>query len=235
MVDARDPQSYHCPWIVEEMKSRNLPRLSAMAKVDLVPRISAKNWVASLDPGLWTVGVDLTKPESAKEIVCKLIKNYGEGAKKMVCIGAPGTGKTTLCKIIGAPLIDTEGWLWPKDNVSLALTGNFVYRAGTQALALDFIKRIENGGYDLLGLSPEMILEAYAKKNNISYESAGEHLVSKLKKGELKWCAFSPVPKDDSFLWKRQWRILLESCSHITDGYIRITPGTGVEKGPEII
>lgn len=43
MVDARDPLSYHCPWIVEELKARNLPRLSAMVKVDLVPRVSAKN------------------------------------------------------------------------------------------------------------------------------------------------------------------------------------------------
>ncbi|OHT15171.1 hypothetical protein TRFO_14345 [Tritrichomonas foetus] len=235
MVDARDPQAFHCPWIVEEMKARKLPRLSAMVKVDLVPRVSAKNWVASLDPGLWTVGADLTKPEAAGAIVKKLIRDYGEGAKRMVCIGAPGTGKTTLCKIVGAPLIDTPGWLWPKNNISLALTGAYPWRGTNQSLALAFLSRVENGGFATLGITPELMLEAYAKKNGVAYEEAGNHLVARLRSYDLKWCAFSPIPKDDSFLWKRQWRVLLESCHHITEGWIRITPGEGVEKDEEIL
>lgn len=235
MVDARDPESFHCPWIVEECKRRGLPRLSAMVKVDLVPRVSAKNWVASLDPGLWTVGADLTKPEAAGAIVKKLIRDYGEGAKRMICIGAPGTGKTTLCKIVGEPLIDTPGWLWPKNNTSLALSGAYPWRGTTQELALAFLSRIEDGGFATLGITPELMLEAYAKKVGVEYEDAGKHLVERLRSGDLKWCAFAPIPKDDSFLWKRQWRILLESCHHITEGWIRIRSGTGVEIDQESI
>lgn len=218
MVDARDPQAFHCKWIVDEMRARGLPRLSAMAKVDLVPRLSAKNWVASLDPGLWTVGVDLTRPESAAAIVRKLIRDYGCGAQRIACIGAPGTGKTTLCGIVGAPLFDTEGWHWAADSVSIALAGGFAYRAGAQALALAFLSRVEDGGLRALGLTAE---------------AAGEHLVGRLRRGELRWYVPAPVPRDDSFLWKRQWRILLDSCSHIADGYIRLTPGAGAERGPE--
>lgn len=229
VVDARDPESFHCPWIVEMMKKQNKPRLSAMVKVDLVPRICAKNWVASLDPGLWTVGADLTKPENAKTIVNKLIKGYGEGAKKMICIGAPGVGKTTLCNLIGAPLIDTPGYLWPKNNTSLSLAGNLPWHGSDRDLALAFLSRIEDGGFALLGITPEMMLEQYAIKNGIPKEEAGTHLVKRLKNFEIKWCAFPPVPKDDSFLWKIQWKVLLESCHHITEGWVRIKSGSGVE------
>ena len=147
----------------------------------------------------------------------------------MICIGAPGVGKTTLCNIIGSPLVDTPGYLWPKNNSSLSLAGTLPYRGTDRELALSFLSRIEDGGFCLLGITPEMMLEQYAQKNGISNEEAGTHLVNRLRSFELKWCAFSPTPKDDSFLWKRQWRILLESCHHITEGWIRIRPGTGLE------
>ena len=234
VVDARDPPSFYCPWIIEEMKQRKLPRLSAVVKLDLIPRISANNWIASLDPGLWTVGADLTKPESAAAIVRKLIRDYGEGAKHIACIGAPGVGKTTLCKIIGEPLFDTPGWNWADNNVSLALCGSFKWRGSDEELALAFFARIEDGGYQVLGLTPQIMLKSYAEKEGLQYNEAASQLISKLRSGELKWCVFGPRPLDDSFLWKRQRRILLDSCHHQTEGYIHLKAGEGVKISPEL-
>ncbi len=140
VIDARIPYSSKITDIDNYIK--NKPRILIFSKMDLCDSVETKKWMKYYeDQGYTVIGVDLTKPNSVKQIIDKTmelleqdnIKREQKGLKirkaRVLVVGIPNAGKSTLInRLVGKKAVVvgnkpgvTKNLDWIRINDSLEL------------------------------------------------------------------------------------------------------------------
>ena len=140
VIDARIPYSSKITDIDNYIK--NKPRILIFSKMDLCDSVETKKWMKYYeDQGYTVIGVDLTKPNSVKQIIDRTIelleqdkiKREQKGLKmrkaRVLVVGIPNAGKSTLInRLVGKKAVVvgnkpgvTKNLDWIRINDSLEL------------------------------------------------------------------------------------------------------------------
>lgn len=236
ILDARDPFSFRFLDIEGETTSENKPLIFLINKIDLVPAEDVKKWISALSQTAPTIAVSLLNPESCADLINHTLAEVAPESEKIAVVGAPGVGKTTLCKLIGGKLVDTEKWLWTICGNSLGLTNSVPWRGRIREFAVDTFERMTNDLiYQLLGMDKSKessvgnLFADYGKKNGLSKQEVPEFLMNKFTENEWKWFAEAPINETEVEINELQAGALA-ACSKADESeYITLGEGVTVQ------
>ena len=225
VLDARDPYSFRYVDMEQHAVAEEKRLLLVINKIDLVPAKCVAGWIASLSEIAPTIAVSAVNEEATAAMIAAAI-----GDLEGVCVvGAPGVGKTSICKCGGGKLVDTDKWEWTMCNNSLGLTMSVPWKGRTREFAVDTLERVSDGDvmFRLMGIKPENTagnaLVAYAKKNGIAKQEAPEKFIEHFLSGEWKWYAEAPEKEEGAAPFEineQQKQVMEKLCHPDADDYV---------------
>ncbi|KAH0786260.1 putative GTP-binding protein-animal [Histomonas meleagridis] len=234
IVDARDPYSFRFLDLEGELSHNGTSLIILINKIDLVPAQEISGWIAFLSKTAPTIATSLEKlPTESAELVKQTITAVAPNATQIAVVGAPGTGKTTLCNLVGQPLLDTDKWQWTNCGNSLALTNSVPWKGRIRELAVDTLERVDGENIcNLMGIkmenTPGNLLVSYAHKIGVSKQEVPEKFVEKFTSGEWKWFAKPPIIEEEFNISEMQSHVLGACSGEDVNSFIALGQGAPV-------